>query len=539
MTGESLRATLGQVDELYHTMGKVQRVRHQVDHKALRQFHRDVRWLGVLVEREGEEENCAPLLRRLRRFCFLSAGTPLPFDHSLLWPPQAAELLKEAVELYPTIYPEFGEIVLRLQATLQTLQASPTNPLWTWLTANVPTHQMGAYWLQPLSDRLLLLADGRTLLAVEMQVNEQQLDLRVGTPQASQEERPVSAQIFLGTSRWFPEWCFTAPRSGQIDLVQCNWVWDEAEYPATFLPNQSQRLPVTFHSAASPIPSEEVSHAEVKDGPEELQAPLVLNPPKFDWKRLLAREQLEAQDDAQQAVPARLHLLQGFVGVWLPIGEDETVQGLELDPDGATAPRVVRLSIDELQPGDHLLLRTGGAGELLDSFATDLLGAEGGQARQIHLEWKKSVRQRVFRHATPERAVTRLKELGSVKANPTNLRYWESDDNLRPQRDEDFRALVALVDMEDRLEQIAKAVELLRFAQQSAGHRISQMILDTVAGTDLAPLRLQGSQVFTPSANGNAGSFTAYGLLDVADGEALITPRRLRRPIPLEEQETE
>jgi hypothetical protein len=219
--------------------------------------------------------------------------------------------------------------------------------------------------------------------------------------------------------------------------------------------------------------------------------------------------------------------------------EDETVLGLHLDPDEPGKHRVERLKVQELEPGDYVLLRTEGAGDLLDTLAGQLLGSEGTRARQIHQEWKKVVRQQVFRCVTYEKAVRRLRDFGAVKASVGNLRHWEKDDNLRPQRDEDFHALVAFCGMEARTEEITQAAERLRFAQQSAGHRISQMIRTAIAVTDLTPLEREGRQVFTLPITVGGGTFTAFSVVAISEQEAWITPSRLNRPISLEEQEYE
>jgi hypothetical protein len=538
MTGDPLRTTLLQVHELYTSPDQVQRLRHQIDHPVLRQVHRDIRHLGFLVELEQREDTCGPLLRRLRRFSFLSASTPLPFDHALLWPPQAAELLAEAISLYPRRYPNFSEVVLRIRASLDTLQAEPTNPLWAWLTTHVSRHTHQEFWLRRSSDHTLILADTRVVRAVEALVEAQQLNLRVSTPLAFQGERLVSRQTFLGSSRWFPEWCFTAPRSRQIDLVQYHWVWDDGEYPAAFPFNQRSVPGTSFVTASAP----ELASSTAPQGMEEpAEEPIALHLPTLDWQRLLAHERLEPGDDeeARDAVPARLYALQGYVGVWLACEEDETVLGLHLDPDEPGKHRVERLKVQELEPGDYVLLRTEGAGDLLDTLAGQLLGSEGTRARQIHQEWKKVVRQQVFRCVTYEKAVRRLRDFGAVKASVGNLRHWEKDDNLRPQRDEDFHALVAFCGMEARTEEITQAAERLRFAQQSAGHRISQMIRTAIAVTDLTPLEREGRQVFTLPITVGGGTFTAFSVVAISEQEAWITPSRLNRPISLEEQEYE
>lgn len=539
MTGTPLRKTLFQVDQFYTSAKQVKRRRHQVDAPALRRVHRDIRLLGILIENDQQEENCGPLLQSLRRFSFLSASTPLPFDHPLLWSPAAAETLADAVARYPRLYPNFAEVAKRIDEGMTALRAHPASPLWDWLAAHVPRHAEQDFWLRRSSDQTLVLADPRMVAEVRTLVEAQALNLRVGPALAFQGEQMVSGQIFMGTSRWYPEWCFTAPRALQIDLVQYHGVWDDAEYPATFPFNRRSLPKIGF---------EEVLEAEValptattsENADNPVEEPVVIAVPVLDWQRLLnhTRQEFGGEDaDAPGAVPARLHVLQGFVGVWLGCSEDETVLGLDLESETPGNRRVERLKVDELEPGDCLLLRTEGAGDLLGTLADQLLGGEGAPTRELHREWKKSVRQHVFRQMTLERAVQRLRDLGAVKASVENLRRWETDDNLRPQRDEDFRALVVFCGMEERLDEIAQAVDRLRFVQHSAGHHISRMILDVVAAADLGPLEREGMQEFTLPASEGGGTFTAYRLLAASEQVDWVSPRQLGRPISLEDQE--
>jgi hypothetical protein len=538
VTDETLHESFHNVERIYQISGQVQRLRYQAEHPLLMQFHRDVRRLCGQVEQAEEEQHCGPLLRRLRRFSFLSASTPLPFDHPLLWPDQAAEIMAEALKLYPNLFPTFLEVLRRIESSLTQLRANPSNPLWTWLTDNVPRRVTAAFWQSSRSDRTLMLADSRILQAVETLVESANLDLRLGTSLDFHKEQTVSAQIFLGSSRWFPAWCFTAPRSPKIELLQFRWVWDQTEYPATFQFNKMQSQSLKFidvreerktHLDQSQEDSP-VTSTDIGPQAEELEQ-IKIDSPIFDWSRLLKREHFDERDADADEVLARCYGLQGYIGIWLPLGDDETVLGLQLDESNQY--RVDRLPVDELRPDDYLLLRTGEAGDLLTALADNILGSGRDHVHRVHAEWKRVFRQKIF---TNESAISRLKKLGAVKATPSNIRNWQSEGNLRPQRNEDFRAIVEFCGMEARFDEIANAVKLLRTAQQSAGQRIGHMILNTIRGTDLTALQREGKQTFTLAESQDGGSFTAYRLVSIAEQEAWIAPSRLAKPFVLEEE---
>lgn len=531
---DPIRQALREVLNLHVLAPKVALTQHRVPHAQLREVQRAIRIFGQRIDEDGEEELCGPLLRRLRRFSFMSASTPLPFDHPLLWPEAAQVLLDDAAKLYPELFQTYVPLLRQIIDGLAELKKNPQNPLLAWLCASTAKRPEVFFGIR--SDRTLMIADTRAVVAVEQLIDELQLDLRVSTTLSFQGEKSVSGQVFLGSSHWFPQWCFTAPRAPQVDLVQFNWVWDDAQYPAVFGQNRAFRSAVTFvrPSAHSGKLTTVQSDGTPSNDREDV---FHIEPPVFDWKRVLRAEEKRMPVDHEDAQQARLFLLEGLVGVWLGGGKDDKVMSLQLDTDGGR--EVDRVRVGDIEVGDYLLLRTENAGDLLNDLASHFLGEQGRAARALHLEWKRRLRARVFQLGGPTSFVRRLKELGAAKASESNLRHWQSNDNIRPLEDDDLEALITLSGMEDQRDAIVAATDMLRSGQHTAGQHIRQLLLHSIENTDLTELQRSGCQVFEVGHGQDGGSITAFRVVNTLDELVEVSTSRVGHPFPVEHLEDE
>lgn len=529
MTAGELHQLLERSDRLQRNAAHGTRVRYRVDHATLQQVHRAVNRFGQGVETGGEED-CRPLLRALRRFVFLSAATPLPFDHPLLWPTSADNLLNSATRSYQALFPELHPHLTVAAQGIVLLRSNPANPIGNWLEAYLLRPKRNVLGIRLRASQFLVVSDPRVAIAVDEWIETQDLDVRVATASSFSEGANVDLQIYLGSTTWFPAWCFTAPRSDKILVVQNRWLWDRACFPSVFGDALTGATPIAFQEGTPPV--QDTAGVPVIDAVESVH----IEAPHIDWAWILGRERGQEVPEGEKAVQARLHALQGGKSVWLQVGEDETVQGLCLD--AASGHQVQRLNVDDLKPGEYVLLRTNGAGDFLDEFAGQILVEGDGQAaRAIHQEWKRVVRQQLYKDVTVERSVKRLKSLGAASASEGNLRHWGSNNNLRPRKEADFRALVEYAAMTERIGTIEKAVAMLKFAQQSAGQQIGRLILQAIREVDIAQLQREGHQNFGLPGGELGGTFTAYAVRAISPEVNLVAPSRLGRVIEIDGEE--
>jgi hypothetical protein len=530
-SGDSIRHTFGNVLSLYDCAPQAVLTQHRVPHPQLREVQRAIRYLGQLIEQDKEEEFCGPLLRRLRRFSFLSASTPLPFDHPLMWPEPAQLLLADAAKTYPVLFKNYTPLLRQISDGFAQLRQGPQNPLFGWLRASAAKRPEVFYGVR--SDRTLMIADTRAVVAVEQLIDEFKLDLRVSTALNFQGEKSVSAQIYLGSSHWFPPWCFTAPRAPVVDLVQFDWVWDDATYPAVFGQNRAARPAVTF-VRQTPIPTGVTPTRGDKTPSVACEDVFEIQPPAFDWARVIRAEE-RTPVDREEAQEARLFLLEGLIGVWLGNGKDDTVMSLHVDHDDKR--EVERVRVHDVEVGDYVLLRTEGAGDLLNDLAGHHLGDQGRTARALHLRWKKHLRARVYQLGGPTEFSRRLKALGAVKASESNLRHWQSNDNLRPLEDEDLEALIKLCDMSDQRDAIIAATDMLRSGQQTAGQHIRHLLLNSIGRADLTELQSLGCQVFEVGQGQAGGSITAFRVVNMLNKVVWVAAGRVGQPFQADQME--
>jgi hypothetical protein len=102
-----------------------------------------------------------------------------------------------------------------------------------------------------------------------------------------------------------------------------------------------------------------------------------------------------------------------------------------------------------------------------------------------------------------------LLDYESRRANETNVRNWMSSRSIRPQDDEDFRAIMRLIGLEGKEQEYQDAAEQIESAHKKAGFYIREQLLTQVEKANLKELHKRGFLDFElPEADG--GSLTAF-----------------------------
>lgn len=200
-------------------------------------------------------------------------------------------------------------------------------------------------------------------------------------------------------------------------------------------------------------------------------------------------EQPNAQAVYVRAWPVNLG---GNKGTYLD--PEGTVFALECAHDGerAVCRRVEHRDVEELELGDLIVLTTEGGGDLVRPLADEILGDRAHGYRRHQAEWKRRLRERVDPDGMPS-VVAQLRTLGSVSANPVNLRNWMSDRNIGPNNlSADFTAILALVSLAEAQNEYCEAIAAIRGAHKSAGFQLAGRLREALNGMDVRKAFIEG-----------------------------------------------
>jgi hypothetical protein len=153
--------------------------------------------------------------------------------------------------------------------------------------------------------------------------------------------------------------------------------------------------------------------------------------------------------DHQFIVKARLLLLANNKKVYLPddlkvIEISDLLEGrIDIEDYGKRLPRK---SVNQLEVGDLIVLRTLGAGDFLYILANSLLEADGkGKLRQEALDWKPVLNQALEEHGS-EMIYNLLKNKGHILANHSYVWIWTTEIVINPMPESRFRDLIIILD---------------------------------------------------------------------------------------------
>jgi hypothetical protein len=153
---------------------------------------------------------------------------------------------------------------------------------------------------------------------------------------------------------------------------------------------------------------------------------------------------------------------------------------------------VDQIDVENLEPGDLVLMTTSGGGDMIPVVADMILGNEAAKLRETQARWKAALRIALSRTSTSEVAAD-LKRLGAQKATSVNLRNWCNPRTLGMENlGTDLRALLQLIGLEAELENVAGAIEKLRRAHKVAGFHLQRRLRDSLQGKDLRGLFEEG-----------------------------------------------
>ena len=307
--------------------------------------------------------------------------------------------------------------------------------------------------------------------------------------------------IMIGPTRWFPDYTLSAPRAKTIHLICYSWVSDKWELKNVFVtPTPMQKV--------FPLRREYVSQKSLTEPADDLL-------PSIDWEAAVS--QLAREWDAersQETVKAKLFLLADEMAVFLEASDSSKVlvidfEGLEDDDEQQEqASEVKKISSSHIQLGMFILLRTSGGGDYIIPLANRILQEQAERVRNSQQHWKRLLRDAIS-NTDVEFIIEYLRNEGSERANKINLRNWMSSENICPRSYDDFRAIMRVIELDQKTDEYWQAAKAIEQAHRMAGQQIRKGLLQQVLNSHPKELHRRGRMDFE-LAEADGGSLSAF-----------------------------
>jgi hypothetical protein len=500
-------------DEVYDTASICLFTAVTVNSEAVAAVREASEMLFHQLRNDLADENLRSGYARLKSQAFLIRATPLSSTDPVLGVLGTITNLEHHFEACEHVYPEHAPAIRNMIEALSCFFHSRTDEL---ARAIVGALLDGSGVRRGRSAILLPAERYRDAVQAHLRQISGNPSLDVLSLRELAARRPYKRLVVVGSPWWYRgerEWIFTAPRTCEIVLVG-------------FSTDPLGPLPAAQAFSGSEYPPLVV----VDERAQDLGPPA----PDFDFRvdPAAMAEKLANEDSASVGsaiAEARLFVLAGGYGVFLPVREQSHMQ--VLNAHARAGSRIESRRNDDLEPGDYILLRSEGSGDLVSAVADSLLGDAAAPLRLLQSEWKELLRTKVSEWSAPA-VVTALHNAGSTRANTSNLANWCSAENLRTWDFEDFEAIMKVVGWAERANEVWKAMGSLDAAHHRAGKEIREMLEEAAEKTDISDLEHMGQFHFTLPIGG--GALTAFRVDETPSETVRIREQLLSRPFRTE-----
>jgi len=497
------------LSRLYELSANVTIHRAPITHSCFRDYSIGINRLLKTLGDAADEELWKQVLVPLKRYRFTHSAAPLPFNDESLSITAALSIARGQLSFYERAYPVAAEQLATILDLGATLQNCPDNPIRDFILERFPKGVtsgavvLKASWLITPSQRSLHSHPATRTWEI---VTAGQL----------RKEGCYSYLIVVGAARWFPEYLITAPRGSDIYIVRYGWIRD-------VMPNR-QAFDRTWQKDGTRKGADSEC---VGDLDEVLDAEDLL--PQIDWAAIQQHVIMPGESGFDD-VPAKIAVLEGNFAVFFEDDEAATVLTLDLETD-EPIERVLRTPVRRIAPNMFVLLRTTGGGDYILPLADKILGKVAPYVRKCQREWKEQLRRTVAQSSLAEVSV-RLIEAGSTCANEVNVSNWMSPRNIKTQDPRDFAAIMETIGFQHCAQEFWKAMMAISKAHQSAGQQIRRVLLRRLQDIDLTILERDGRlEISLPGVD--AGTLTAFRVIDLAPADRLVPSTKLNHPFPL------
>lgn len=516
---------LAAAGKIYECSSSARITRKRVGWPELGALSHDIKGIERRLGNESNEDYWSVFIRSIRRYVFLMSSTPLAPGDPLAYPPGLIERLNNHLRQVHLLYPDLAGEARDMLERFSSIVNLGSNPLLEELERIFSARRE--------ETAALVLKETRFIAPVEhtLRFATSLASVRVVGAHHLRSDNCFDNIIVLGAPTWYPEYIFTAPRAREIYIFIYSWL------------NSSWKPEPAF---ISPLPGDTTSGGpsgviQREDYDEVAGAADFLSPdellPHINIETISERfaRNLEIEREYEM-VDAKLFTLEG--GAFVFIEASDSAKALVVDPDGdkngrGQSSRIRRIPVSYIEHGAYLLLRTCGGGDYIVPVADKILGKRAKQIEASQEHWKRLLREEVSRMGIFPASIALL-DLGSIRAEESNVRNWMSIRNIRPDDRRDFEAIMKVIGLEERVDEYWMNAKALTTARMSAGRHIRRLLLKGVATADLDELERIGRMDFELPGE-DAGSFTAFRVLDVSTKKYKLPVAHLGEPFESED----
>jgi len=360
--------------------------------------------------------------------------------------------------------------------------------------------------------------------------------------------------ILFGAPAWLENkgysFLFSAPRSSTLDLITYSWVKSTVNKESAFDCAKSDSK--ILNAEKSKIEFERDKHADVLDIED---ADLYLPVPDLSYLKRYLIQSTSAQnnDDIEETVNARIVILAGNKAVFIEAEKDSKSFVLNLheedfdrnepqhnieeddedeDDNNESSEMLGRYFNDDLQEGMFILLRTGGGGDFIVPVADVILGDMKNRCREMQREWKDKLKNKINEHRI-EKVQKMIISAGGTNVHFATIRNWANERNIRPGTEQNFKALLRMLNIEDEFDQYNKNAETILAAHKKAGMYIRRLLIQQIKKSDMKNLLEEGVMIFNLPDIDSSASMTAYRIERIIDEIHEIPYYKLGHPVSI------
>jgi len=514
--------SIAETNKLYRHMKHCRIHEQVVYHQTLQKLCNAIRDIENNLGEHAQEEFWQEILLELRKFRFILYAAPIPINFQLR---NIIHLLKSSKKNCELLFPSS---VLRLQIIIDTateLLDTPDNPMLERILELV---------LPESSSKIAILLKETYLVSIVEEIiktNPVLQNVELVNKYQLRGIRCYQKLFVIGPHYWFPNYIFRTPRTEEVYYLRYSWIPDTWVKKPIFIEPVSHITSTDTTTKSAGIG--DAIHKNTSERREDLEQEKV---PEINWHKLSAKVLKSTLDDhTQETVLAKLYLLAKDQAVFLEASENAKVHVLDFETNEGgdeeeDTQQIKRIPINKLQPGMFILLRTGGGGDYIIPIANRILGEMAVKYRDIQEQWKTLLKKEVDVRGLLAVCIDLLDYGGSKHVNETNLRYWISSRNIRPQDDKDFSAIMKLVGLQDKAMLYQEVANKIETAHRKAGFHIRKLLIKQIATTNLHEIHKKGYMEFE-LLESDGGSLTAFRIEHISPNSSTIPASRIGHPV--------